>query len=392
MPADTSTAHKVGSRKSQLALIQTDFVISELTRLVPGHTFSVVQMSTLGDNVLDRALSKIGEKSLFTKELEVALEAGEVDFVVHSMKDLPTTLPPGMVIGAVLERQDPRDAVVMATGCPASSLKELKSGDVVGTSSLRRAAQLKANFPHLEFQDVRGNLNTRLRKLDDPSGPYSALILAVAGISRMGWEDRISEYLGNDTCMHAVGQGALAVECRSSDRATLQLLAPLHHRETVLQTIAERAFMKTLEGGCSVPVAGACTVLDNGLELKGGVWSLDGTVSIVSSKQVTFDAEDDLEGASPPKRLCPASTVNFAAVFAELLPHSQLMAAEKCGIALASQLIARGADKLLKEAKLASQPINMPPLPSSAHMTGNGDSSVLCPPEAGGKCCPEAKA
>lgn len=237
---------RVGSRKSQLALIQTRFVIAELKKIRPEIDFEIVEMSTVGDNVLDKALSKIGEKSLFTKELEVALEKKDVDFVVHSMKDLPTTLPPGMVIGAVLEREDPRDAVIIKSSLTCKSLGELPTGSVIGTSSLRRAAQLRSAFPGLVFQDVRGNLNTRLRKLDDPAGPYSALILAVAGVQRMGWAERISQHLDSDLCLHAVGQGALAVECRDSDINTLELLSNLHHKETVIATIAERSFMKTL--------------------------------------------------------------------------------------------------------------------------------------------------
>ena len=240
------TVMMVGSRKSQLALIQTRFVIAELSKIRPELNFEIVEMSTVGDNVLDKALSKIGEKSLFTKELEVALEKCDVDFVVHSMKDLPTTLPPGMVIGAVLEREDPRDAVIIKAGADWKGLKDLPAGSVVGTSSLRRAAQLRSAYPDLVFQDVRGNLNTRLRKLDAEDGVYSALILAVAGVVRMGWSERISEYLDSDVCLHAVGQGALAVECRDSDRDTLQLLSHLHHKTTVLATIAERSFMKTL--------------------------------------------------------------------------------------------------------------------------------------------------
>merc|ERR1712025_1044119 len=226
MPGDTETVIlKVGTRKSQLALFQTRYVIAVLQKIFSSHKFEIVEMSTLGDNVLDKALSKIGEKSLFTKELEVALEKGDVDFVVHSMKDLPTTLPPGMVIGAVLEREDPRDAVIMKSSSDWKCLKDLPPGSVVGTSSLRRAAQLRSAYPDLVFQDVRGNLNTRLRKLDDNSGPYSALILAVAGVVRMGWSERISEHLGGDVCLHAVGQGALAVECRDTDRDTLELLS-----------------------------------------------------------------------------------------------------------------------------------------------------------------------
>ena len=203
---NTKQVLMVGSRKSQLALIQTRFVISELKKIRPELEFEIVEMSTVGDNVLDKALSKIGEKSLFTKELEVALEKRDVDFVVHSMKDLPTTLPPGMVIGAVLEREDPRDAVIIKSDSPSKSLAELPPGSVIGTSSLRRAAQLRSAYPGLVFQDVRGNLNTRLRKLDDPQGPYSALILAVAGVARMGWAERISQHLDADLCLHAVGQ------------------------------------------------------------------------------------------------------------------------------------------------------------------------------------------
>jgi len=379
MPADTSSvSYRVGSRKSKLALIQTDFVISQLGRMFPEHSFTVVQMSTLGDNVLDKALSKIGEKSLFTKELEVALEAKQVDFVVHSMKDLPTTLPPGLVIGAVLERENPSDAVVIkkCLSESVSSLAELPPGSVVGTSSLRRASQLKANFPDLVFQDVRGNLNTRLQKLDSPTGPYSALILAAAGILRMDWGNRVSQYLGPEVCMHAVGQGALAVECRATDKDTLTLLANLHHRETVLQTIAERAFMKTLEGGCSVPLGVTSKVLDNSVELHGGVWSLDGSRSVVSSSKENFDEDDDLEdGCSPPKRVCPNSAVNFSAVFAEQLPHSQLKAAEKCGVLLAKDLISKGADVILKEVK--AKPINQPPtVPDAAKEKGDENISV----------------
>eukprot|EP00092_Neocalanus_flemingeri_P038321 GFUD01041719.1.p1 GENE.GFUD01041719.1~~GFUD01041719.1.p1 ORF type:complete len:360 (+),score=98.51 GFUD01041719.1:65-1144(+) len=357
MPEDTISAKvtmKVGSRKSQLALVQTRYVISEIKKIFPEHQFEVVEMSTLGDNVLDKALSKIGEKSLFTKELEVALEKGDVDFVVHSMKDLPTTLPPGMVIGAVLEREDPRDAVIIKSSSTSKCLDDLPNGSVIGTSSLRRAAQLKVAYPNLEFQDVRGNLNTRIRKLDDPTGPYSALILAVAGVARLGWSDRISQYLEGDLCMHAVGQGALAVECRDEDMETLAMLANLHHRDTVLATIAERSFMKTLEGGCSVPVGVNTKVLDNGVSLHGGVWSIDGQTSLKAKKIVNFVNDDDLDGEpSPPKRC--KSKVNFAAVFAELLPHSELIAAEKCGRYLATELIGRGADKILKEAKEANE-------------------------------------
>jgi len=351
---DKETILMVGSRKSQLALIQTRFVIAELKKIRPEVNFEIVEMSTVGDNVLDKALSKIGEKSLFTKELEVALEKGDVDFVVHSMKDLPTTLPPGMVIGAVLEREDPRDAVIIKSNSDWKSLKDLPAGSVVGTSSLRRAAQLRSAYPDLVFQDVRGNLNTRLRKLDDTSGPYSALILAVAGVVRMGWSERISQYLNSDECLHAVGQGALAVECRDSDNETLELLSHLHHKQTVLATIAERAFMKTLEGGCSVPVAVTTKVLDNSVMLEGGVWSIDGKEKLKSSKTVSFSDGADIEGEGEPLAKKCKSNVNFAAVFAEIYSHRELTAAEQCGRTLATELISRGAEKILAEAKAAN--------------------------------------
>ncbi|KAJ1912742.1 porphobilinogen deaminase, partial [Tieghemiomyces parasiticus] len=205
-------------------------------------------MSTQGDKIQDVALSKIGEKALFTKELEVALEDGRVDLVVHSLKDLPTTLPAGMGICAMLEREDPRDAVVLnPRHANLGTLDRLPPGSVVGTSSVRRIAQLRRQFPHLTFADVRGNLNTRLRKLDDPQGTYDALILAVAGMRRMGWADRISQILPESTILHAVGQGALAVECRLEDTRIFQLVKPLVHQDTQLRCTAERAVMRELE-------------------------------------------------------------------------------------------------------------------------------------------------
>jgi len=353
---------RVGSRKSQLALIQTEFVIGELKKICPDYEFEIVEMSTLGDNVLDKALSKIGEKSLFTKELEVALEKGEVEFVVHSLKDLPTTLPPGMVIGAVMEREDPRDAVIMRLGHSANGLKDLKEGSVIGTSSLRRSAQLKAKFPHLMFQDVRGNLNTRLKKLDDPEGPYSALILAAAGVSRMGWSDRVTQYLESDTCLYAVGQGALAVECRDSDSSTLALLAKLHHRETVVRTVSERVFMRTLEGGCSVPVAVCSQLTESGVKLTGGVWSLDGSQSVASTKHVKFVDQEAGDREDSPMKKLKTEDGSYAGISVGSLLSLELEAAEKCGGDLAAELLSKGAGDILTEVKSAAiQPINQPP-------------------------------
>ena len=227
-------------------------------------------MKTIGDQRLDVALSKIGEKSLFTKELEFALMEKEVAFVVHSCKDLPTTLPPGMKIAAIMEREDPRDAVVMSKQMVAEGkvfLSQLPKGATIGSSSLRRQAQLRHRYPHLNIESVRGNLNTRLRKLDGEHETcqieYSAIILAAAGLNRMvtqneAFKGRLSSHLESSECMYAVSQGALAIEILEGDEQTAQLLQCLHHSKTALTITAERAFMKTLDGGCSSPIAVQC--------------------------------------------------------------------------------------------------------------------------------------
>ncbi|CAH1994975.1 unnamed protein product [Acanthoscelides obtectus] len=239
---------KVGSRKSQLALIQTNHVISLLKEKYPEKQFEIVTMSTMGDRILDIPLPKIGEKSLFTKELETALANGAIDFVVHSLKDLPTTLPDDMVIGAVLTREDPRDALVLKKDLTSYNLSTLPPNSIIGTSSLRRTAQLLKKYPHLKIENIRGNLNTRLRKLDE-LGNYQAIILAASGLKRMGWEHRISEILEEKELMYAVGQGALAVECREDNLDIIKLLDSLYDLETALRVTAERSFLKTLGGG-----------------------------------------------------------------------------------------------------------------------------------------------
>lgn len=297
---------RVGSRKSELALIQTRHVIACLTKLFPEKEFEIVSMSTLGDQILNIALPKIGEKSLFTKELETALAAGCVDFIVHSLKDLPTALPDQMVIGAVLEREDPRDALVIRKDINATNLEELEKDSIIGTSSLRRTAQLARSHPHLKIESIRGNLNTRMLKLDELN-KFSAIILAQAGLQRMGWEERISKVLNCSEMMYAVGQGALAVECRENDAETLKLLEPLHCPQTLLRVLAERSFLKTLEGGCSAPVAVSTklTAIDNRyiLHLSGGVWSLDGKIEIKDFEKTAVDVK-----LSEPKKcnICPA--------------------------------------------------------------------------------------
>ncbi|XP_047999934.1 porphobilinogen deaminase [Leguminivora glycinivorella] len=291
MENEGKTVIRVGSRKSELALIQTNFVIDSLKKLHPEKEFTIVTMTTLGDRILDVSLPKIGEKSLFTKDLEDALRNNSVDFVVHSLKDLPTSLPEGLAIGAVFEREDPRDALVLREDLKEHTLETLPEGSVIGTSSLRRTAQLHGKHPQLSVRDVRGNLNTRLRKLDE-SGEYSALLLAAAGLQRMGWSDRISKILPCAELKYAVGQGALAVECRADNDAILSLLAPFNHAETYCRVLAERSFLKTLGGGCSAPV-GVSTRLKPfdaqfKLSITGAVWSLDGATTIEHSLDQTF--------------------------------------------------------------------------------------------------------
>jgi hydroxymethylbilane synthase len=265
---------RIGSRKSQLALVQTYWVQEQLQKAFPDRTFEVQTMSTQGDKILDVALSKIGDKGLFTKELEWGMLNGEIDFAVHSLKDLPTRLPEGLVLGCVTERENPADALVVHEKFKDKQLHTLPEGSVIGTSSLRRLAQLRHHYPHLSFKDVRGNLNTRLSKLD--AGEYDALILAVAGLQRLGMADRIHQVIPADVSLHAVGQGALGIECRGDDGEVLELLKALEHAPTAQRCYAERAFLRELEGGCQVPI-GVNTVLEgDSLTLTGIVASLDG--------------------------------------------------------------------------------------------------------------------
>ena len=265
---------RIGSRKSQLALVQTHWVRDQLQHHYPDRHFDISTMSTQGDKILDVALAKIGDKGLFTKELEVGMLNGDIDFAVHSLKDLPTNLPAGLILGCVTERENPADALVVHESHNDKQLDTLPEGAVVGTSSLRRLAQLRYHYPHLVFKDIRGNLNTRLQKLDD--GGYDAIILAVAGLERLGMGDRVHQIIPAEISLHAVGQGALGIECRSSDPDILALLTAIEHRPTALRCYAERAFLRELEGGCQVPI-GVNTAFDGDtLTLTGLVASLDG--------------------------------------------------------------------------------------------------------------------
>ncbi|MCD8485251.1 hydroxymethylbilane synthase [Oscillatoria amoena NRMC-F 0135] len=265
---------RIGSRKSQLALVQTHWVQEQLQKHYPNRTFEVHTMSTQGDNILDVALSKIGDKGLFTKELELGMLHNQVDFAVHSLKDLPTNLPEGLVLGCVTERENPADALVVHEKHKDKQLDTLPPGTIVGTSSLRRLAQLRHHYPHLEFKDIRGNLNTRLAKLD--AGEYDALILAVAGLQRLGMAERIHQAIPSDVSLHAVGQGALGIECRAEDAEVLELLKALEHKPTAQRCYAERAFLRELEGGCQVPIGVQTVIEGETLTLTGMVASLDG--------------------------------------------------------------------------------------------------------------------
>lgn len=313
-------------------MIQTRTIIANLQRLYPSIAFEIITMKTIGDIVLDRPLQKIGQTNLFTKELEAALASKQVDFIVHSLKDLPTTLPQGMSLAVIYKRDNPTDALVVSPKHGVSSIADLPANSVIGTSSVRRIAQLRRAYPSLIFKSVRGNLNTRLRKLDEAGGEYDALVLATAGLVRMGWKERIAQELDPRVCMYAVGQGALAVETRADDVVVNQLLRPLNDRATLVCCVAERSLMKKLEGGCSVPVAVHSTVEEGQLHLCGAVFSLDG------SQTVQDTAVTGLPG-------------NFIA--AEMEECWAL--GEKVGTELAEMLLSKGAGPILLEAKKQSE-------------------------------------
>jgi hydroxymethylbilane synthase len=309
--AVSSRTVRIGSRQSQLALVQTHWVQAELQKAFPDITFEVHTMSTQGDKILDVALAKIGDKGLFTKELEVGMLNHETDFAVHSLKDLPTNLPEGLMLGCVTNRENPADALVVHAKHQAKQLDTLPAGAVIGTSSLRRLAQLRHHFPHFVFKDVRGNVITRLAKLD--AGEYDALILAVAGLERLELGDRVHQIIPPEISLHAVGQGALGIECRAGDEDMLKIIKTLEHPPTAYRCYAERAFLRELEGGCQVPIGVNTTITDNTLTLTGIVASLDG-------QQVV---KDTVSGATT--------------------------TAEQLGIELAHKLKAQGAQAILSE-------------------------------------------
>jgi len=257
----------IGSRGSQLALWQARWIQARIQSF--GMETRIEIIHTTGDKITDVALSKVGTKGLFTKEIEEALLSGAIDLAVHSLKDMPTELPDGLTLAAIPEREDPRDAMV------GRSLGSLALKAKIGTSSLRRAAQLRAKRPDLEIENIRGNVDTRLRKLDE--GQYDAIVLASAGLRRLGWENRITELLDPDVMCPAVGQGALAVETRADGGEAEELAKRLEHRESRVAVTAERAVLRALGGGCQVPIGAYATVQDEVVQLRAIIVSPDGT-------------------------------------------------------------------------------------------------------------------
>ncbi|MCZ8533062.1 hydroxymethylbilane synthase [Psychrobacillus psychrodurans] len=264
----------VGSRRSKLALTQTNWFIQQMKDMGAPFEFEVKEIVTKGDQILDVTLSKVGGKGLFVKEIEQALYDKEIDFAVHSMKDMPSVLPEGLVMGCTPKRVDERDAFI-STG--HVKFADLPKGAVIGTSSLRRSAQLLLLRPDIEIKWIRGNVDTRLQKLQD--GEYDAIILAAAGLKRLGWSDEVvTEYLSVEDCIPAVGQGALAIECRADDKELIDELSKLSDHDTWVAVEAERAFLAAMDGGCQVPIAGHATISGDKITMTGLVAAPDASI------------------------------------------------------------------------------------------------------------------
>jgi len=299
----------IASRESRLAMWQAEHVRAALQQYYPACDVSILGMTTRGDQILDKTLSKVGGKGLFVKELEVAMAEGRADLAVHSLKDVPMELPEGFVLTAVMEREDPRDALVSAQ---FASLDEMPAGTVVGTSSLRREAALRTRYPHLVIRPLRGNLDTRLGKLD--RGEYGAIILAAAGLKRLGLGDRIRALIAPESSLPAAGQGALGIEIRSDRPELAEWLAPLNHQPTLLAVSAERAVSRRLGGSCQVPLAAHARWIGSDLQLDAFVALPDGSRNVRAAA------------------LAPAATVADA---------------EALGATVAGDLLAQGADSVL---------------------------------------------
>lgn len=288
---------RIATRKSALALWQAEFVKARLQHFHPGLAVKLVPMSTQGDRILDTPLAKIGGKGLFVKELETAMLEGRADIAVHSMKDVPVEFPAGLMLSTICEREDPRDAFVSNR---FATLAELPVGAIVGTSSLRRQCQLKALRPDLQIRDLRGNVNTRLAKLD--AGEFDAIILAAAGLIRLGFVARIRALLPVEQSLPANGQGAVGIECRSDDLALQALLAPLEHAPTRQAVLAERAMNRALQGGCQVPIGAFALIEGDQLWLRGLVGQLDGS-QILQAEVRGLAAEGEALGTALAQQL-----------------------------------------------------------------------------------------
>jgi hydroxymethylbilane synthase len=307
---------RIGSRGSELALWQSYHVKALLEARFPGITIDVQKIKTTGDKIQDAPLAKIGDKGLFTKELEIALLDERVDIAVHSFKDVPTFVPEGLAIAAVLEREDVHDVFIVNSKKSHRTFLDLPTNAVIATGSLRRKCQLLNVRPDIQIVEIRGNLNTRMKKLD--SSEWDGMILAKAGVSRLGWELRITDMLPFELMLPAVGQGALAIESREGDRSVVDMLRPLHHERTAVTVTAERALLRFLEGGCQIPIGAYGQIIGDTLHLDAVIGSLDGK-RIVRGKKVGAIAD-----------------------------------AEQIGIVLAKQLLNQGGKEILEEIR---QPI-----------------------------------
>ncbi|KAJ6780262.1 hypothetical protein PWT90_04235 [Aphanocladium album] len=293
---------RIGTRQSILAKIQADGVRDALQKRFPGKSFEIDAMRTLGDRDKITALYSFEGKNLWTSELEEKLTAGKVDVIVHCLKDMPTALPDDCELAVVPARDDARDALIIQAGLPYTSLQTLPEGAVVGTSSVRRSAQLRRLYPHLRFENLRGNVDTRLAKVDSPDSAYACMIMSAAGLERMGLQHRISQYLGSKDggIYHAVGQGALGLEIRRGDAQTLALLRPLADVKSTLACLAERALLRTLEGGCTVPIGVETEWLgeeeeEQKLRLRAIVVSLDGTTAVDDTLEKVVKSNEEAE-------------------------------------------------------------------------------------------------
>ena len=300
MSINDSNHVQIGGRKSKLAVVQSELVKKAIEDTFPNLSCSILALSTLGDKVQTQPLYTFGGKSLWTKELEILLldsidEYPQLDLIVHSLKDMPTNLPDEFELGCIFQREDPRDAVVMKSGSPYKLLKDLPAGAIVGTSSIRRLSQLIKNYPHLRFELVRGNIQTRLNKLDQPDNEYCCLILASAGLIRLGLGDRITSFL--DDMYYAVGQGALGIEIRRGDDKVKSILQKIEDPIATVCCLAERSLMRYLEGGCSVPLGVNSNYNEDTQELtlKGIIVSPDGSVWIEDEVVKTINCNEDCE-------------------------------------------------------------------------------------------------